>query len=148
MNQNAQVVWTCQHTNMYSVYWSNISCGVVWSGQERHDRGGSEGWQDNKQGSMEEYDHQLYLRPQMTGQAREEEEVWIGQGGETQEQTGIATSQNREDRPQLSDRKWRTLLQNCQCSVLLRTDNGSQNCRRRDLQQKCRQNLISDVWIF
>ena len=42
--------------------------------QERHDRGGSERGQDNKQGSMEEYHHQLYRRPQMTGQAREEEE--------------------------------------------------------------------------
>ena len=41
--------------------------------QERHDRGGSERGQDNKQGSMEEYHHQLYRRPQMTGQAREEE---------------------------------------------------------------------------
>ena len=35
---------------------------------------GSERGQDNKQGSMEEYHHQLYRRPQMTGQAREEEE--------------------------------------------------------------------------
>ena len=43
--------------------------------QERHDRGGSERGQYNKQGSMEEYHHQLYRRPQMTGQAREEEEV-------------------------------------------------------------------------
>ena len=43
--------------------------------QERHDRGGSERGQYNKQGSMEEYDPQLYRRPQMTGQAREEEEV-------------------------------------------------------------------------
>ena len=43
--------------------------------QERHDRGGSERGQYNKQGSMEEYDHQLYRRPQMTGQAREEEEL-------------------------------------------------------------------------
>ena len=43
--------------------------------QERHDKGGSER-EYNKQGSMEEYDHQLlYRRPQMTGQAREEEEV-------------------------------------------------------------------------
>ena len=33
--------------------------------QERHDRDGSERGQDNKQGSMEEYDH--------TGQAREED---------------------------------------------------------------------------
>ena len=41
--------------------------------QERHDRGGSERGQDNKQGSMEEYHHQLYRRPQMTGQAREED---------------------------------------------------------------------------
>ena len=30
--------------------------------------------QRNKQGSMEEEDHQLYRRPQMTGQARDEEE--------------------------------------------------------------------------
>ena len=42
--------------------------------QDRHDRGGSERGQDNKQGSLEEYDHQLYWRPHMTGQAREEEE--------------------------------------------------------------------------
>ena len=42
--------------------------------QERHDSAGSERGQDNKQGSMEEYDHQLYRRPQMTGKAREEEE--------------------------------------------------------------------------
>ena len=41
--------------------------------QERHDRGGSERGQHDKQGSMEEYDHHLYQRPQMTGQAREEE---------------------------------------------------------------------------
>ena len=34
-------------------------------------RGGSERGQDNTQGSMEEYHHQLYRRPQMTGQARE-----------------------------------------------------------------------------
>ena len=38
--------------------------------QERHDRGGSERGQDNKQGSMEEYHHQLYRRPQMTGRRR------------------------------------------------------------------------------
>ena len=42
--------------------------------QERHDRDGSERGQYNKQGSMEEYHHQLYRRPQMTGQAMEEEE--------------------------------------------------------------------------
>ena len=42
--------------------------------QERHDKGGSERGQVNKQGSMEEYDHQPYRQPQMTGQAREEEE--------------------------------------------------------------------------
>ena len=42
--------------------------------QERHDTGGSERGQANKQGSMEEYHHQLYRRPQMTGQSREEEE--------------------------------------------------------------------------
>ena len=41
--------------------------------QERHDRDGFERGQENKQGSMEEYHHQLYRRPQMTGQAREEE---------------------------------------------------------------------------
>ena len=41
--------------------------------QERHDRGGSERGQYSKLGSMKEYDHQLYRRPQMTGQAREEE---------------------------------------------------------------------------
>ena len=44
--------------------------------QERHDRDGYERGQDNIQGSMEEYHHQLYRRPQMTGQASEEEE-WI-----------------------------------------------------------------------
>ena len=43
--------------------------------QERHVRGGSERGQDKKQGSMEEYDHQLYRRPQMTGYAREEEAI-------------------------------------------------------------------------
>ena len=43
--------------------------------QERHDIRGSERGQHDKQGSMEEYDHQPYRRPQMTGQAREEEEV-------------------------------------------------------------------------
>ena len=42
--------------------------------QERYDRGGTERGQRNKQGSMEEEDKQLYRRPQMTGQAREEEE--------------------------------------------------------------------------
>ena len=41
--------------------------------KERHDTSGSERGQHVKQGSMEEYDHQLYRRPQMTGQAREEE---------------------------------------------------------------------------
>ena len=45
--------------------------------QERHDRDGSERGQYNKQGSMEEYHHQLYRRPQMTGQAREEEEEYV-----------------------------------------------------------------------
>ena len=42
--------------------------------EERHDRGGAERGQPNKQGSMEEYDHQLYRRLQITGQARDEEE--------------------------------------------------------------------------
>ena len=42
--------------------------------QERFDRGGAERGHDNKQGSMEEYDHQLYRRSRMTGQARDEEE--------------------------------------------------------------------------
>ena len=42
--------------------------------QEGHDRDGSERGQDNKQGSMEEYDIQLYRRPQMMGQVREEED--------------------------------------------------------------------------
>ena len=45
--------------------------------QERHDKSGSERRQHDKQGRMEEYDHQLYRRPQMTGHAREEEEVLI-----------------------------------------------------------------------
>ena len=42
--------------------------------QERHDRGGVERGERNKQGSMEEQDHQLYRRPQMTGKTREEED--------------------------------------------------------------------------
>ena len=42
--------------------------------QERHDRGGSERGQNDKQGRMDEAAKQLYRRPQMTGQAREEEE--------------------------------------------------------------------------
>ena len=42
--------------------------------QERHDRGGYERGEDNKLGSIEEYHHQLYWRPQMTGKAREEEQ--------------------------------------------------------------------------
>ena len=41
--------------------------------QERHDRGGSERGRDNKQGSIGDYDHQPYRRPQMPGQASEEE---------------------------------------------------------------------------
>ena len=40
----------------------------------RDDIGGAERGQNNKQGRMAEEDHQLYRRPQMTGQAREEEE--------------------------------------------------------------------------
>ena len=40
--------------------------------KKTHDRGGSGRGQDNKQGSLEEYHHQLYRRPQMTGKAREE----------------------------------------------------------------------------
>ena len=42
--------------------------------QERYEKSGSERGQHDKQVSMEEYGHQLYRRPQMTGQAREEEE--------------------------------------------------------------------------
>ena len=42
--------------------------------QERHDKSGSERGQHDKQGSIEEYHHQLYRRPQMTGQSWEEEE--------------------------------------------------------------------------
>ena len=42
--------------------------------QERHDRDRSGRGQDNRQGSMGEYHHQLYRRPQTTGQAREEDE--------------------------------------------------------------------------
>ena len=42
--------------------------------QERHDTGGSERGQYNKQGSMEQYHHQLYRRPQVTSQDRGEEE--------------------------------------------------------------------------
>ena len=38
------------------------------------DRSGVERGQDNKQGRMEEEANQLYRRPQMTGQAREEED--------------------------------------------------------------------------
>ena len=51
--------------------------------QEKYDRGGAERGQHNKQGSMEEYNHQLHGRPQMTGQARddEEEELFIGSRG-------------------------------------------------------------------
>ena len=44
--------------------------------QERHDRGGYERGQDNKQGSMDEYHHQLYRRPQMTGQ-EEVKNPWV-----------------------------------------------------------------------
>ena len=42
--------------------------------QDKYDRGGS--YEDNttNRGSIDEYDHQLYRRLQMTGQAREEEE--------------------------------------------------------------------------
>ena len=39
--------------------------------KERYDKGGAESRQRNKQGRMEEEDHQLY---QMTGQGRDEEE--------------------------------------------------------------------------
>ena len=42
-------------------------------------RGGAERGQNNKQDRMEEEDHQLYRRPQMTGQDRDEEdwgETW------------------------------------------------------------------------
>ena len=45
-----------------------------WKDACKRDMTVSERRQDNKQGSMEEYDHQLFRRPQMTGQAREEEE--------------------------------------------------------------------------
>ena len=47
--------------------------------QERHDRDGSERGQDNKQGSMEEYHHQLYRRPQIygTSQGRRRLEISI-----------------------------------------------------------------------
>ena len=41
-----------------------IDMTEVWAEREQH----------NKQGSMEEYDHQLYRRPQMTGQAKDEED--------------------------------------------------------------------------
>ena len=41
---------------------------------ERYDRGGVERGQRNKHGRMEEEANQLYRRPQMMGQAREEEE--------------------------------------------------------------------------
>ena len=44
--------------------------------QERHDRDGSERGQDNKQGSMEEYHHQLYRRPQIS-QGRRRLEISI-----------------------------------------------------------------------
>ena len=47
--------------------------------QERHDRDGSDRGQDNKQGSMEEYHHQLYRRPQIygTSQGRRRLEISI-----------------------------------------------------------------------
>ena len=64
----------------------NAGCGHTWEKknkaakpkmerrmQERHGRGGSERGHENKQGIMEDYDHQLYRRPQMTGEGREEE---------------------------------------------------------------------------
>ena len=41
---------------------------------KRDDRGVAERGQRNKQGRMEEEANQLYWRPQMTGQARDEEE--------------------------------------------------------------------------
>ena len=45
--------------------------------KERYERGGAERRQRNKQGSMGEEDRQLYRRPQMTGQARDEEEEYL-----------------------------------------------------------------------
>ena len=42
--------------------------------RQRFYRGGTERGQHNEQGSMEEVAKQLYRRPQMTGQARDEEE--------------------------------------------------------------------------
>ena len=44
---------------------------------ERYDRGGVERGQRNKQGSMEEEANQLYRRPPMMGQARDEEEDYF-----------------------------------------------------------------------
>ena len=44
---------------------------------ERYDRGGVERGQRNKQGSMEEEANQLYRRPHMMGQARDEEEDYF-----------------------------------------------------------------------
>ena len=41
--------------------------------QEIYDRGGAERGQCNKQGRMEKSDHQLYRRPQMTGQGGDNE---------------------------------------------------------------------------
>ena len=47
--------------------------------QETHDRDGSERGQENKQGCMEEYHHQLYRRPQIygTSQGRRRLEISI-----------------------------------------------------------------------
>ena len=42
--------------------------------REMYDSGGVERGQRNKQGRMEEKANQLYRRPQMTGQARDEED--------------------------------------------------------------------------
>ena len=42
--------------------------------KDRHDGVGTERGQPNRQGSMEEYYHQLYRRPQVTGQANDEAE--------------------------------------------------------------------------
>ena len=45
--------------------------------QERHDRGGAERGQRNKQGRIED-DRQLYMRSQMTGQAMDEDKEDVG----------------------------------------------------------------------
>ena len=53
---------------------SNIFSSLMLLHDKRYDRGGVERGQHDKQGRMEEEANQLYRRPQMTGQAKDEEE--------------------------------------------------------------------------